>query len=62
MTEIERDSAFAKVFATPEGKRLLTEVIGEEATIDLAEVRAAVKRMRARWGTGGDSIDHKRLT
>lgn len=55
MTEVEVDSAFARVFATPEGRRLLTEVIADDVdVIDLAEVRDRVKRMRARWATGGE--------
>lgn len=55
MTEVEVDSAFAQVFATPEGRRLLTEVIGDDVdAIDLAEVRERVRRMRARWSTGGE--------
>lgn len=55
MTEPERDALYARVLATPDGRRLLDDIAAQDILgfrfADQARERIA--RMRKRWETGG---------
>jgi hypothetical protein len=53
LTDAERDALFARLFATPDGHRLLEELRCRGAPeITLAEIEARLARARRRWTTG----------
>lgn len=55
MTEADLDQLFSRVFATPDGKRVL-ELIAEtpEGRAVSVDVETRLQRARKRWATGAD--------
>jgi len=51
MTEAERDTLYAHVFATPYGKLVLAD-LEKDYPLLVERIRAHIARMRERWATG----------
>ena len=51
MNDLERDSLYASVFATPYGKLVLADM-EKDYPVLVERIRARLERMRARWAMG----------
>ena len=51
MNDLERDSLYASVFATPYGKLVLVD-LEKDYPVLVERIREQLERMRERWATG----------
>ena len=56
MTEADRDTLYAHVFATPYGKLVLAD-LEQDYPLLVERIRAHIARMRERWATGAPKSD-----